>query len=93
MKIKCRFKGSASHALYKPSNISTNTVILVVFCPLVIRASNIQLLQEQTAPTANLSQDPFTLQIWKESLGNLRYLELSNTYNKKFNGEITLPKE
>lgn len=54
---------------------------------------NIQLLQNQTAPNAILSQGPVTLQVCKESVDNLHSLELFHVDNTKLKEEMTLLNE
>ena len=79
MQIKFGFDGSGGHALYnQKNNVNTNNLILAMFCPLLIRDGEDNVIWEQKTPNAATAQRPLMLQKGKESLESLQSVSVFN---------------
>lgn len=79
MEIKLGFDGNGGNSIYNQvNNESTNNIIMTMFCPLSLQDKSGGQLFSQSCPNSPMTQRPLCLQMGKETVDNLRSLEMYN---------------
>ena len=91
VKIKYGFDGSGGHSIYHQlNNVSTNNLIIAMFCPLSISNEKGEIIWVQDAPNVATSQRPLLVQMGKESIETLQSLQLFENDIKRLTDEGTV---
>ena len=90
LQVKFGFDGSGNHSIYNQRNTSaTNNIIMSMLCPLKATDNENNEIYVQPLPNSTLSQRPLCLQMGKESVDNLRSLDMYNAEISSLENEGT----